>query len=239
MYASVSSGGGEAPFPFPEHRNPTPYEIFHLPPTCTQSEIKARFYELVRYHHPDSSPTPQDHFKAILAAYGTLRNPISRSTLARRSGGNSFGEDRYARHNPWYTSTGTWPHERRGHPSMAYDFGWSSETGAKFYTPNPAEAEARDLRKKRMIQTLAGFSLILYTMTYFVLHPTGSLGEPWGTQMLGGSGIYQRHDMASKSLEEARASAKVWTSRRKEEARREARRINVEKTCTGSVQTGH
>jgi hypothetical protein len=122
---------------------------------------------------------------------------------------------------------------------MAYDFGWSSEIGAEFYTPNPAEAEARDKRKKKMVRTLAGLSLALYGLTAFILHPAGGIGEPWGAKFWGSSVIYQRHEMASKSLEEARASAKVWDSTQRKKARREARRINAEKTGDGRVQTGH
>lgn len=30
------------PFPYPSHRNPTPHQIFHLPRSATEAEIKAR-----------------------------------------------------------------------------------------------------------------------------------------------------------------------------------------------------
>lgn len=83
-------------FPYPEHPNPTPHQIFHLPRSATSNEIKDRCtsllfflveissefimlqtdYDLVKTHHPDRSklPTPlaQQRFHAITSAYATL-----------------------------------------------------------------------------------------------------------------------------------------------------------------------
>ncbi|OSX64564.1 hypothetical protein POSPLADRAFT_1087952, partial [Postia placenta MAD-698-R-SB12] len=66
--------------PFPTHAHPTPHEIFHLPLGATQQDIKARYYDLVRAHHPDSPlcrdvPAPERHarFQRITAAYDVLR----------------------------------------------------------------------------------------------------------------------------------------------------------------------
>ncbi|KAK7467184.1 hypothetical protein VKT23_004242 [Stygiomarasmius scandens] len=80
--ASTSSN----PFPFPSHPRPTPHEIFHLPYTASQQDIKARYYELVRNYHPDSPscrllPSSECHarFQAITAAYDALRR--GRSTV--------------------------------------------------------------------------------------------------------------------------------------------------------------
>jgi hypothetical protein len=30
------------PYPYPKHPNPTPYQIFHLPTSASQAQIKAR-----------------------------------------------------------------------------------------------------------------------------------------------------------------------------------------------------
>ncbi|KAM5530642.1 hypothetical protein V8D89_011564 [Ganoderma adspersum] len=75
-FASTSAG----PYPFPTHARPTPHQIFHLPVGASQNDIKARYYELVRMHHPDApyardlSPTiRRSRFQAITAAYDTLR----------------------------------------------------------------------------------------------------------------------------------------------------------------------
>ncbi|KAL4246800.1 hypothetical protein ABKN59_008023 [Abortiporus biennis] len=92
--ASTSSSS----FPFPSHVRPTPYQIFHLPVGASQREIKARYYDLVRLHHPDSphcrhlSPSLRHkHFQSITAAYEILKNPhrstdddLIRSEIARR-----------------------------------------------------------------------------------------------------------------------------------------------------------
>ncbi len=99
--ASTSpSSPSSTPFPFPAHRNPTPHQIFHLPPNPSQAEIKARCtstsvsppkeppqlltsdadYELARTFHPDSPasqalPSSVRHarFHAVARAYDTLR----------------------------------------------------------------------------------------------------------------------------------------------------------------------
>ncbi|KAH9971039.1 hypothetical protein BGW80DRAFT_1143559, partial [Lactifluus volemus] len=74
------STSSTSPFPFPTHRNPTPHQIFHLPPGASQSEIKARYYELARTFHPDSTAVQafpaserQAHFHAVSRAYDVLR----------------------------------------------------------------------------------------------------------------------------------------------------------------------
>jgi len=75
--ASTSSSGL---YPFPAHRHPKPHEIFHLPSNATLQEIKCRYIDLVRAHHPDSTlcshvPPAERHarFQAISAAYDHLR----------------------------------------------------------------------------------------------------------------------------------------------------------------------
>jgi len=79
-FASTSPSPTSTPFPFPAHRNPAPHQIFHLPSNASQAEIKARYYELVRTHHPDSPasqalPSSLRHarFHAITKAYDILR----------------------------------------------------------------------------------------------------------------------------------------------------------------------
>ena len=38
----ASTSTSSPPYPFPTHRNPTPHQIFHLPPGASQADIKAR-----------------------------------------------------------------------------------------------------------------------------------------------------------------------------------------------------
>jgi len=68
-------------FPFPTHRHPTPHQIFHLSPGASQKDIKSRYYDLVRIHHPDSpfcrnlSPAiRRARFQSIATAYASLTN---------------------------------------------------------------------------------------------------------------------------------------------------------------------
>ncbi|KAJ7045406.1 hypothetical protein C8F04DRAFT_433289 [Mycena alexandri] len=66
-------------FPFPKTPNPTPHEIFHLPWSAHQSDVKARYFDLVRIYHPDKvDPSIPDgvaraRFQAITTAYNALR----------------------------------------------------------------------------------------------------------------------------------------------------------------------
>ncbi|EPS94893.1 hypothetical protein FOMPIDRAFT_1079253, partial [Fomitopsis schrenkii] len=67
-------------FPYPKHERPTPHQIFHLPVGASQQDIKARYYDLVRVHHPDSPhgrdiPQKVRHarFQSITRAYDILR----------------------------------------------------------------------------------------------------------------------------------------------------------------------
>ncbi|KZV60417.1 hypothetical protein PENSPDRAFT_760014 [Peniophora sp. CONT] len=73
--ASTSS----SPYPFPQVQNPSPWQIFHLQPSASQQDIKARYYALVRLYHPDAPAcrtVPPDlahrRFQAIRAAYDSL-----------------------------------------------------------------------------------------------------------------------------------------------------------------------
>ncbi|KAL1741972.1 hypothetical protein HDZ31DRAFT_1867, partial [Schizophyllum fasciatum] len=67
-------------YPFPTNPRPTPHQIFHLPVTANQKDVKARYYELVRLHHPDShncrhmsAAERHRRFQAITNAYDILR----------------------------------------------------------------------------------------------------------------------------------------------------------------------
>ncbi|KAN0091188.1 hypothetical protein V8E55_004754 [Tylopilus felleus] len=75
-HASTSSN----PYPYPPHQNPHPHQIFHLPRSATQKQIKGRYYDLVRIYHPDSpiarkypADVAQARFQAISKAYDLLR----------------------------------------------------------------------------------------------------------------------------------------------------------------------
>ncbi|KAI0268692.1 hypothetical protein BC834DRAFT_792007, partial [Gloeopeniophorella convolvens] len=80
------ASGSANPYPYPASTNPTPHQIFHLPPSASQKDIKARYYELVRIYHPDSPvarvyppEVSEARFHAISASYDALRG--RRATL--------------------------------------------------------------------------------------------------------------------------------------------------------------
>lgn len=53
------------------------YRRLGVQETATQEDIKQKFYEMAKKHHPDSSeskPSDEERFKAISAAYDILSN---------------------------------------------------------------------------------------------------------------------------------------------------------------------
>ncbi|KAJ6504506.1 hypothetical protein DFH09DRAFT_1201309 [Mycena vulgaris] len=69
-----------ASYPFPPQSKPTPHEIFHIHRGASQADIKRRYIELVKLHHPDSQacrdlPAAERarRFQMISSAYDTLR----------------------------------------------------------------------------------------------------------------------------------------------------------------------
>ncbi|KAG8869185.1 hypothetical protein FS842_000067 [Serendipita sp. 407] len=78
-------------YPFPTTKNPSPHEIFHLQPGADQQTIKARYYDLVKIHHPDTAiarnvppQIAQARFQLVSAAYERLQNP-SYTNISRRN----------------------------------------------------------------------------------------------------------------------------------------------------------
>ncbi|KAJ6621515.1 hypothetical protein B0H10DRAFT_1789925 [Mycena sp. CBHHK59/15] len=68
-------------YAFPTQTRPTPHQIFHLPRSASQADIKKRYIDLVKLHHPDSAlckdvPATERHrrFQCISSAYDTLRH---------------------------------------------------------------------------------------------------------------------------------------------------------------------
>ncbi|KIK47131.1 hypothetical protein CY34DRAFT_293076 [Suillus luteus UH-Slu-Lm8-n1] len=74
------------PYPYPTQTNPQPHQIFHLPRSANQEDVKRRYYELVRIYHPDSAVArhyppeeSQARFQAISRAYDILKGKTSSS----------------------------------------------------------------------------------------------------------------------------------------------------------------
>ncbi|TKY86554.1 hypothetical protein EX895_004703 [Sporisorium graminicola] len=95
---------------FPRHlRNPTPYDIFHFSNRkVTPSDVKTRYYDLVRTCHPDrftslSSKTKTqaaEEFKSVISAYNLLKDP-SKKQLYDRAGIGWGASASAAVSDPW------------------------------------------------------------------------------------------------------------------------------------------
>jgi len=207
----MASTSTHRPFPFPAHSRPTPHQIFHLPPGASQKEIKQRYYDLVRVHHPDSPmcrslPAEIRHtrFQSITKAYDILRGKGShhanshdsvRAELERRR----RAQDLY-RH-------------RTAHAEFAQ--------GAHF-DDNPWHADADDRWKDWLIIS-AGVMCIAAGIGPMVLWPSAGLGD-------------RKHLAAAKALAEARNEAQIHGEERRREIRHrveENRRLQAESQNAG------
>lgn len=77
---------------WPKSANPTPYEIFGLPPTATTAEIKKRYYELAKQYHPDSrnaSKTEAEQERLARFRKVVQANELLSTARGRRLYGNS------------------------------------------------------------------------------------------------------------------------------------------------------
>ncbi|KAI0764751.1 hypothetical protein C8Q74DRAFT_1283706 [Fomes fomentarius] len=186
-YASTSAG----PYPFPAHSRPTPHQIFHLPIGASQKEIKARYYELVRVHHPDapngynlSPEVRRSRFQAITAAYDTLRG--------KWSGGSSNSADDIYRQEL----------DRRRRARAAYEASLGRGTFSYEQTPGKTwEASADDRWKDRII-------LFIGIM---------ALGAGLGPMLVWPSyqASHQAHLSASRNLAAARREAREYGEERR------------------------
>src|SRR5438552_4483576 len=63
---SASAPEPRPTIPWPKSPNPSPYEIFNLPHSATEKEIKSRYFLLVKQYHPDHAPqTSVDRFRKV------------------------------------------------------------------------------------------------------------------------------------------------------------------------------
>ena len=71
------------------------YSRLGLKSSATQDEIKRKFYELAKKHHPDavnSKPSDEDRFKQITAAYDILSNETVKRQYDAARNGQKYGE---------------------------------------------------------------------------------------------------------------------------------------------------
>ncbi|KAH9832469.1 uncharacterized protein C8Q71DRAFT_776495 [Rhodofomes roseus] len=193
--ASTSARRGHS-FPFPTHAQPTPHQIFHLSVGASQQDIKSRYYDLVRVHHPDSSfsrdLSPEERharFQSITRAYDILRGvskesddePILREIRRRKQ----------------------WQEARRNEQMRRR----AAELGPEYADPEvehaPPELRWRDV----VIISCAGLAVA------FAVAPS----------FFGPSIADQRHHGAAASLARARREAQEVGDERRKQIRRRVR----------------
>ncbi|KAJ1307275.1 hypothetical protein OPQ81_001386 [Rhizoctonia solani] len=223
-YASTSSGAGAngQAYPFPTHtKRPTPFEIFHLPPSASPSDIKARYYELVRSHHPDciacrSIPRAVAHerFQAITHAYEVLtgkrktgRGPATTAEAAELARRRAAYRAAYATGRP-YT-------------------GRRNEWGGFEY---PDSAAYRERYHKGDVTGNQAFFVAVSVMTIVVAllqvtHISPLLASKPPSSV---SAVDRRHEEARLALEEARNKGQIYGDERREGIRKWVREAGLE-----------
>ncbi|KAL0956028.1 hypothetical protein HGRIS_002201 [Hohenbuehelia grisea] len=108
--ASSAAGPSDAPnpYPYPTQARPTSFQIFHLPRHASPSDVKQRYYELVRIYHPDTAiarfgvppDVAHERFQAITTAYEALRGQGSGA-----AGGSASRDSQYATAAAWRAAT--------------------------------------------------------------------------------------------------------------------------------------
>ncbi|CAD6900968.1 unnamed protein product [Tilletia controversa] len=231
---SSSSSSSSSSFPFPSHPNPTPYQIFHLSPSASPAQIKARYYDLVRIFHPDraialSTPhrrTTEERFKLIVKAYELLSDRRRRTDYDRT--GFGWGERRR-----WGTLRTGWEH--RGDPASPTSrarakhdqYGWQRNRANDeyFYGFAARQSPTSESQKQRYLPNTHFISLLcILTWTLALLQYSRLAAQA--------SRATQRADKlhldAAQSLKVAREGARGEEGRRRKEAvRRRVRELGV------------
>ncbi|KAG7092512.1 hypothetical protein E1B28_008863 [Marasmius oreades] len=195
-----TASSSSSSFPFPTHPRPTPWDIFHLPHNASQQQIKDRYYELVRAHHPDSpscrlltSEVRHARFQAIAAAYDSLRR-------GRRGGIGSFDpytEELARRRHIYYKHYHRRHQEEAMAPKYTYPrYDWNS---------NPD-----DRWKDYMIIGFGVISLVIGIAPGVFLYPYY---------------VHKRHQEAVFNLSQARSEARLVGEQRMREMRNRANEL--------------
>ncbi|KAL4265902.1 J domain-containing protein [Pleurotus pulmonarius] len=197
---SRSSSAGETPYPFPSHNRPTPHQIFHLPHGASQADIKARYYELVRIHHPDSIhgrsiPPRLRHarFQSITAAYDALRGKRASSNV------DPYTEEILRRKRAYHAHYGHRP--RAEHAYYGGRHNW--------------HASADDRWKDRIILAVGITALVAGIAPGLYMFPTS---------------MERRHQAAVAGLAQARSEAREVGDERMRELRKRAQEIRTSRT---------
>lgn len=256
---STPSSSGKPEYSFPQHCNPTPYEIFHFTSTrnVIPSEVKSRYYDLVRSLHPDRLSTSssdktkvkaQEEFKLVVQAYNLLKDTKKKNLYDRAGIGwdgskgdtcttspfagsdpwRNWQDLRYTRrYNPGYTGPG---HDRFGWQNQGFYSNQYNAAGTASYGNGWNGGNGKYTSNGILISTLFVVTWVLAGLQYSRL----SLQSQKATERADRS-----HLDAAKSLNQARELARSQEGRERWKAfRRRAREQKVIEQL-GSAEVGH
>jgi len=206
--SSTGDNGSSVAYPFPKHPRPTPHEIFHLRPGASQRDIKARYYELVRIHHPDSphcrslpANICRSQFQSITAAYDVLTGKVHRRSSAHASHSSPGQWDRSgAAHETGYA------YRRSSHN---YNAEWARQA-------DTAEENADDRWKDRVLMAVGIGTLAIAITPFLSLFTNLTQSE-------------QRHVSAAKNLAQARREAREYGELRRAQIRKRVRSSEIDR----------
>lgn len=193
-------------FPYPSHPRPTPCQIFHLPAGASQKQVKTRYYELVRVHHPDSahsraSDLPNrirdERFSAIKDAYDVLTG--KKPGHPSRWNGPDSGLDWEFR-----SELERRRHRRTSWGSQTHAYSQSHYGNQDYAPPNNGPMTPEDRRRDNILICVAFVSALITLLPAFVWSPME---------------YERRHEEASENLARARQEAREFGAQRREEIR--------------------
>ncbi|KAH6914441.1 hypothetical protein BKA70DRAFT_667006 [Coprinopsis sp. MPI-PUGE-AT-0042] len=179
--SSSTAAAGDAKYPFPAHRNPSPHQVFHLPKNASEADVKARYYDLVRLYHPDKATDiapdlAHERFQVITHAYDVLRGKKASGSVDSEQAGPTV-DLRYQTTAAWRTM-----HRKR--------------------TENLYKSGAADEKWKDRLIVVGVVGTIAFVLLNMVMTRRAVLDEAYRTQ----SSRAQRH-RERVAMEEARLSS--------------------------------
>ncbi|KAF9528982.1 hypothetical protein CPB83DRAFT_893942 [Crepidotus variabilis] len=238
-------------YPYPLHLNPTPHQIFHLPFGASKQEIKTRYYELVRTHHPDSahavflSPDiAHERFRSIKAAYDFLcgrtlsPHPNARPTPSPKNF-DPYLHELSQRRRAYYASRGAYKMHEDGSEGWAKP-GW----GDGFAAPKNQQREWNpEGRRERLLLTFGVITLVaglfptlpftLATM-FMPVDPTTSQPSPSSLLPRLVPDLDKTHRAAGSALAQARQDRTDIGAERRDNIRRRVQEMNGQAEATES-----
>ncbi|KAG9028868.1 hypothetical protein FS837_003711, partial [Tulasnella sp. UAMH 9824] len=209
--ASPVSAVSKNRYPFPNHRNPTPHQIFHLPLGADQQAVKSRYYELVKIHHPDAChgldpAISHERFQRIQQAYNFLRNPKKRSSA--RGVGVNYAAYRYAPQKAPDGSTRTWTGQMNEWGGFKYQYDHEFNPTAK--KPGAASEERKTEKifheEDTFYWVFGAVAIVVGVAQFIIFSPAAEASK--------------HHAMALAAIDQVQREREIHGAARREELRK-------------------